>query len=311
MRFLARLLRPALPWLRLGTFVACVGAILVVLGLRHVRAEVVEAGMAFGDVLEGLGEVLPRPYVVLVNGERFFVASATLEESPSSVLDRVEGLCRAHDGGLVDAIAEGALRAGFTPPHAGEAAPVPGLLRHEGPKGGVLGCLVHDHALGLGEVTERLGRVARDGNLGHLGHVRYASVRRTKSGRSHLVMVWTDGAFFPSRAFPPAGDAPGTDLGGVGKPDGSRRALAATIESAPYGVRVYHATSVGPETLVERFESQLVGAGFARDVLSREVGARSYRRGAEEIVVSAERSHVGGGAVLSVVSSGQAGGLAP
>lgn len=311
MRFLVRLLRPALPWLRLGVFVMCVGAMLLVLGLRRVRADVVEAGMAFGDALEGLGEVLPRPYVVLVNGERLFVASATLDEAPSAVLDRVEGLCRAHDGGLVQAIVEGARREGFEPPSAGEAAPLPGLLRHEGPRGGVVGCLAQDHALGLGEITERLGRVARDGNLGHLGHVRYGSVRRTKSGRSHLVMVWTNGAFFPGRAFPPAGDAPGSDLEGAGKPQGSRRVLAAVIEGSPYGVRVYHAANAEAPALVATFEAQLVGAGFARDALSHDVGPRSYRRGVQEIVVSAERARSGAGAVLSVVSTGQAGGLAP
>lgn len=310
MRALLRLFRPALPWLRLGAFVATVGLVLTVLGLRRARAEVVEAGMAFGDALEGLGELLPRPYVVRVNGEPLFVASATVDEAPSAVLDRVEGLCRARDGGLLASIEEGARRAGFEPPHAGEAAPLPGLLRHESARGGVVGCLAHDHGLGLAEVTARLGYVARDGDLAHLGHLRYASVRRSKSGRAHLVMVWTEGSFFPGRAFPREGDAPGSDLEGAGKPEGSRRVLAATIEGAPYGVRVYHAPNGDAEALLGGFEHRLLAAGFAREGLSRQTAAHAYRRGAEEIVVSAERAR-SGGAVLSVVSMGQAGGLAP
>lgn len=311
MRILRRLLRPLLPWLRLGMFVACVGGVVLAVGLRHVRAEIVEAGMAFGDVLEGLGDVLPRPYVVLVNGERMFVAAATLEEAPSAVLDRLEGLCRAHDGGLLDAIADRARSEGFPAPTPGEAAPLPGLLRHENAQGGVAGCLAQDSALGLDAITERLGRVARDGDVGRLGNLRYASVRRTKSGRTHVVVVWTNGPFFPGRAFPPAIDAPGSDLERVGKPQGSRRVLAATIEGAPYGVRVYHAPSGEPPSTMDAFDAQLVRAGFARDALSREVGARSYRRGAEEVVVSVEGARVGTGSVLSVVSSAQAGGLAP
>jgi hypothetical protein len=124
-------------------------------------------------------------------------------------------------------------------------------------------------------------------------------------------MVWTKGAFVPGRAFPPADDAPGTDLAGAGKPQGSRRVLAAAIEGAPYAVRVYHAANAEAEGLVASFEGQLTRAGFARDALSRELGPRSYRRGAEEIVVSSERARGGSGAVLTVVSSGQASGLAP
>jgi hypothetical protein len=304
---LGRLLRPALPWLRLGAFMTGVCALLVALGVRRVRAEVVEAGMAFGDTLEGLGDVLPRPYVVNLNGERAFVASATLDESPSAALDRVEGLCRARDGGLVDSIAERARDAGFEPPAAGVALPVPGLLRHEGPKGGIVGCFAHDHALGLGEVASRLALVGKDGDLGHLGHLRYASARRTASGRTHLVVVWTNGSFVPGAAFPREGDAPGSDVVAVGKPEGSRRMLAATIEGAPYGVRVYHATNVAAPALVEGFERRLLEGGFTRDALSRDLGVRSYRRGAEELVVRGEASRHGG-AVLSVVSNGARGG---
>ncbi len=314
MRPLVRLLRPALPWLRLGVFVAFVCAGIVALGVRRVRAEIVEAGMAFGDTLEGLGDVLPRPYVVRFNGQQAFVASVTLEESPSAALDRVEGLCRAHDGGLVAALASRARDAGFSPPAPGVALPVPGMLRHDGPRGGVVGCLAHDHALGFGEVASRLSLVAKDGDLGHLGHLRYASARRTASGRTHLVVVWTDGPFVPAVAFPPEGDAPGSDVEGVGKPGEARRVLAAAIEGAPYGVRVYHAKESTEAALSDDYERRLLAGGFVRDALPEGVGGRSYRRGAEELIVRAEVSRHGG-VVLSVVTTGvrtaEGAGLAP
>ncbi len=314
MRRLLRPLRPALPWLRLGAFVACVGVAIVALGVRRVRAEIVEAGMAFGDTLEGLGDVLPRPYVVRFNGQQAFVASVTLEESPAAALDRVEGLCRARDGGLVEALAARAREAGFTPPDPGVALPVPGLIRHDGPRGGVVGCLAHDHALGVREVSSRVALVAADGDLAHLGHLRYASARRTASGRTHLVVVWTDGPFVPASAFPAEGDAPGSDVSGVGKPGGARRVLAAAIEGAPYGVRVYHAKEGAPEALADAYERRLVDGGFTRDALPEGAGGRSYRRGAEELVVRGEASRHGG-AVLSVVTVGvravEGAGLAP
>lgn len=299
---IARFVRPALPWLRLGAFVACVGVFLVALGVRRVRADIVEAGMAFGDALEGLGDVLPRPYVVNLNGERAFVASVTLEESPAAALDRVEGLCRARDGGLVESLAARAREQGFEPPEAGVALPVPGMLRHEGARGGIVGCFAHDHRLGLGEVASRLALIGKDGDLGHLGHLRYASARRTASGRTHLVVVWTNGSFVPGAAFPRGGDAPGSDVAGAGKPSGSRRVLAAAIEGAPYGVRVYHATNASGPELADDYDRRLRAGGFTRDTLTRDVAVRSYRRGAEELVVKGEASRHGG-AVLSVVST--------
>jgi len=309
MRALRTSLRAAMPWLRLGAFIACVSLGFLALGLRRVRADVLEAGLAFGDALEGLGDVLPKPYVVRFNGQQAFVASVTLEEAPGVALDRVEGLCRAHDGGLLDAIASAAAREGFTPPNPAVAVPVPGMLRHETPRGGFVGCLAQEGPSGFAAVSERLGRVAKDGDLAHLGHLRYASARRTSSGRTHLIVVWTAGSFVPRDAFPSEGDAPGSDLLAVGKPAGARRVLAAGVDGTPYGVRVYHAQASNSEAIAEQFDAQLRAGGFVRDAI-KDTHDRSYRRGAEELVVHAEAAH-GGGAVLSVVTLGQGSGHAP
>jgi hypothetical protein len=312
MTIVARALRPLLPWIRLAAFVLVVGAVFLALGVRRVRADIVEAGMAFGDTLEGLGDVLPRPYVVHLNGQRAFVASATLDESPSAALDRVEGLCRAHDGGFTDSLAEVARREGFEPPTPGAALPILGVLRTDRPSGGLIACFAQAHRLGLGEIATRVERIAADGDLGHLGHLRYASARRTASGRTHLVVVWTNGPFAPVSAFPSSGDAPGSDVAGVGKPAGTRRVLTAAIEGTPYAVRVYHTQN--DSAPLDDYGERLRAGGFAEDALSRDVGVHSYRRGAEELIVRGEPSRRGG-AVLSVVSTGvraaDSGGHAP
>ncbi len=310
MRLVRSSFRAVIPWVRLAAFLTAVSALILVVGLRRVRADILEAGLVFGDALDGLGDVLPKPYIVRFNGQQAFVAAVTLDEAPGVALDRMEGLCRAHDGGLLDAIAVAASKAGFVPPTMAVAAPVPGLLRKETARGGFVGCLGQDHHLGFAEVSERLGRVANDGNLAHLGHLRFASVRRTASGRTHLVVVWTSGSLIPREAFPANADAPGTDVAGVGKPDGSRRVLAASIDGAPYGVRVYAAHELNPDACFAQFEAKLVSGGFVRDALENTTGARSYRRGAEELVVHAEASR-DGSAILSVVSMGQGSGHAP
>ncbi len=298
------------PWLRLACFTACVSALVVFLGLRRVRAEAVEGAMAVGDSLEGLASVLPKPYSVRFNGQQAFVASATLEESVGTALDRMGGLCGAHDGGLLAAISDAAQHDGFAPPSLAEASPIPGVIRHESARGGFLACLSQDHHLGFAEVASRLSLLGKDGNLAHLGHVRFASARRTASGRTHLVVVWTEGAFFPRAAFPPGEDAPGTDLVGVGKPGGSRRVLAAAIDGAPYGVRVYHTREQDVPRVVSAFDRQLVAGGFQREILAKDPGPRAYRRGGEDLIVHAETG-ARGGILLSVVSIGHASAQVP
>lgn len=97
--------------------------------------------------------------------------------------------------------------------------------------------------------------------------------------------------------FPIDGDAPGDDLAGVPRPEGSRRVVSASVVETGHAVRIYEVARKAPpdeELRVRReaFDAQMRAAGYEPSAAVARVvdDTRLYVRGSDRIVVAFELS---------------------
>jgi hypothetical protein len=114
------------------------------------------------------------------------------------------------------------------PPPARLTAPY--LLREKGSEG-VLFCLRPRHTLSSEEVAAMVRDFAQTGNLSVLGTF-HAMYTRVRDDQLAVLSVEILEGFDPGRMFPTDGDAPGSDLTQLPRPEG-RRILSATREGQP------------------------------------------------------------------------------
>src|SRR6202034_1080860 len=94
------------------------------------------------------------------------------------------------------------------------------------------------------------------------GALHYVIVERTPgSTKTYVRRQWTDGEFVLTKMFPAEGDAPGTDLAEVSRPEGSRRILDASVSGSNFGVRVYEAPGA-PEAILAAYDRDLPTKGW-------------------------------------------------
>lgn len=98
-----------------------------------------------------------------------------------------------------------------------------------------------------------------------------------------------------TEAFPKEGDAPGDDLPGVPRPEGSRRTISANIVETGHAVRIYELPrKAEPSEEIrlrrEAVDQQMRAAGFQPSAAVAKVldDTRLYVRGSDRIVVSVE-----------------------
>jgi hypothetical protein len=109
-----------------------------------------------------------------------------------------------------------------------------------------------------------------------------------------VIAAWTEGPFRFGALFPKgAGDAPGSDPSGAPRPDGSRRLLTASLESVPYGVRVYDAPGPAADVLAA-YDRAMPASGWSpvagvADGLARAGRpGRAYAREGVDLLVFAD-----------------------
>src|SRR5262245_50331573 len=94
--------------LRLSIYLACVFALLSLLALRSLRADMREAAYALGRQLADLPELTRGADVVLLNGARLHHSRTTTTDSVPVVLNRIEAHCNRSRGPLDRALDEAA-----------------------------------------------------------------------------------------------------------------------------------------------------------------------------------------------------------
>jgi hypothetical protein len=210
---------------------------------ERVVAQVEQAAFDLGARLVlALGDVVSAPQAIAVNGQSLWVASKTTPLSVSEALDRFDAHCVSGARSLSADLApiEAAATASTAPelPSLGQRALI---RRAELPgRGGQLVCLAPSEPLsGFVDLGERLGAVFTTGELGALGELRYMQARPRAEGGSHVVSVWSAGAFNLFDALPRDTDVPGDDPERAPRPPEATRILSASIPGRSYAIASY------------------------------------------------------------------------
>ncbi len=218
-----------------------------VIATKQVYGEVSNAALGFGDQLLHIdenavaGEVGGDFYKLNVNGLPINISSGTsTTRSLTYLLDFYEDACKSHADGLVDQFQDmqGTLGKSELPKPDGFKGF--GTLRGEQGRRGYVVCFAEGRDMSDTDKLTVSGEAAKDWDIGKLGDLRYVAVQDVGNA-THVVAAWTHGPFELKKIFPKEGDAPGEDIPGAPRPDGSRRTLTAAAEGAPFGMVVYEA----------------------------------------------------------------------
>jgi hypothetical protein len=232
---------------------------------ERAAAQVEQASFDLGARLVlALGEVVSVPQAIAVNGQSLWVASKTTPLSVSEALDRFDAHCVSGARALSTDLAQlEAAKASTAPelPSLGQRALI---RRAELPgRGGQLVCLAPNEPLsGFVELGERLGTLFATGELGALGELRYVQARPRAEGGSHVVSVWSAGAFNLFDALPRDTDVPGHDPERAPRPPEATRILSASIPGRSYAIASYVSRRSAAE-LAAYYASEMPKEGWA------------------------------------------------
>lgn len=203
------------------------------------------------------------PRVFRVNGETIHATTGSSERGVAEMLDWYEGMCLERDAGLTEQVR--AIAEANPNDHRSERvlrfSPV--IRREVGAEAGVVACLdLGEDRRSPPEILQAAQRFRETRDLHELGDVRYLYARRTASGRTQFISVWTEGAFNVDNALPSEGDAPGEDLATVPRAPGSRRVLSAYEE--------------GRDERYYRYDGSTMTAWELEAFFTRELGANGW-----------------------------------
>ena len=277
---------------RVAAYLIFVFAALGLLAARSVYGDVGESSMIVGRELSGMKDLLGGSHLVQLNGEQIFVSEATVPGTVKGVLDRFEQLCRKDSHGLDLAVAdpEHAFPEGMTKLIAGVGPAGLGILRREEGGDGALGCLAQPGS-GVTDLSRRLISFSQSLDLGDVGKLRYVYVKPSSAGRVQVITAWTDGSFRVGRLVPANGqETPGSDPTAAPRPEHATRLLTASVDKAPYGLRIYDVAAPLADALRDYDAGMARGGWSAADAVSHEApNARAYSRGGVDVLLFAER----------------------
>jgi hypothetical protein len=232
----------------------------------HVSAQIGESSLALGERLaQSLGAVVSEPQALVVNGQNVWVASKTTPLSVSEALDRFDAHCVSTSQALGAGLDGLELESGAPGPRQSSLAGQRWLIRRgELPgKGGQLVCLAPTEPLtGFLDLGERLGTFFETGELGSIGELRYVRATPRAEGGSHVITVWSAGAFNLLDALPHDGDVPGDDPDRAPRPPESTRLLSARVPDRGFAVYSYASNRSAAE-LLQFYAAEMTKVGWA------------------------------------------------
>lgn len=303
-------LLPSARSLRLTAYSAVAFAVLSLISERLLHAELGEAALAFGSELGGLVELTRDTETLVLDGARFHHARVVLAEPASAALDQLEHECDARPGSLALALRELAGRAGIALERYHVSAPARrGVLRYERDGRGTLVCFEAAPEIEARSLAEQVRAFSLDGDLSSFGHVRYAYVEPSSSGKIRITSIWSDDALSLSALFPASGDARGTDPHVLPRPPGMRRTLSAGAERLPLGVWLYSGTA-SHDAVLAFYEPWFAAHGFHRVASAVSLGASAYLRGDGLQAFVSVATEEDGHTTVSLVEAGMTDGYA-
>ena len=239
---------------------AYLSATMLVFGLftmRRAKAEFKDHTLVLGRQMMELAKAQNHGVTKLkFNGQTMYLGNSTTEDSPSAVLDRYEGHCKANPGqpsaGWEQLEKQTGKKADDAP-----AIVKSGVVRGGDDKEGTVVCFVRGPET-KPTTQEAFTSLMQTGSLGSLGELRYAYVSKSeKSGKSLVLTAWTDSTF---NLYDLIGDAdkdsPGADFDGIPRVPSSIRTMSAYAEGTPYGVNVYR-TSDAPSKVLAYYDKEM------------------------------------------------------
>lgn len=285
-------------WQSALVWVSAVGMGSLALGAPLARASVEDAALRGGlELLEQLGPtVIGAPQAVELNGQRIWLASKVTPLPVAEVLAGVERGCSR-----------------FT----SSVAKLPESLRSLLPRdSGLLSTRGGDSLAQLAcfegnsqskSLFERAKAFVASGDLASFGSARYVVARRDADARNtHVLALWTEGAFNLRTLFPATGDADGSDSALVSRPARSVRILCAQRRDSAGGIRVYR-TPEPQRGVLDALSKELEQKGFAAASLPAGRGsddlaawARAYFKDGVGVILSASDG-LGDGTTVSII----------
>lgn len=251
-------------WLRVFAYANAVGIVCAFFSVRFARAEVIDNALVVGRQMTELAQSSKnQALAVRMNGQQVVYASQLSHDSPEAILDRYERLCKENAAQSPEDWKD--LGAKAQPSAGKDIAETGGTMRGGSKDEGTVMCFVRS-STSKPKIGEALAAFQATGELGALGQLRYAYVRKTKKGATHVLAMWTMDKFNVMEMFPETGDAPGEDFAELPRPADSRRLFSVQIAGAPYGLNVYESNE-DPTVLANAIDERLTKNGwFAIDI---------------------------------------------
>ena len=248
--------------LRLWIYFSTVAVISVFFALRTASANIERQAEDLGrKLLQRLGPlVLGEPQALRVNGQDLFMTSTVTPLSPPEVIERMNKYCRAHSGNPGLGIGElpRALKGKQLDPELQDPA---AWLTTKGPVDDELGqiaCFARDDEKGF---LDRFKAFMETDDLASFGDFRYLVARKTESGKTHVLTLWTEGRFNIFKMFPETGDGGGRDSPHAPRPNNAVRLLSAEASGGSYGLRTYESQDK-PDRVLSFYDERMKLRGF-------------------------------------------------
>jgi hypothetical protein len=139
-----------------------------------------------------------------------------------------------------------------------------------------------------------------------LHRVRYTLANRRDDGSIAVTTVVNASSTPLNELFPVEGDAPGSDLEGVARPENSRRTMTAVVGRGEHAVRVYE-SPLALEPAVTSYDRRMAALGYATTGSLDD--ARMYRKDGRSFVASFRGTT--GGSTVALMPFGSFGSFGP
>jgi hypothetical protein len=116
-----------------------------------------------------------------------------------------------------------------------------------------------------------------------LPRVRYTLAYRVNDAATSVTTVVSPSTTGLAEMFPAEGDAPGSDLAAIARPERARRTLTALVGTNDHSVRVYE-SPLSTEAAAQSYDAAMTGLGYATTASLAD--ARMYRRDGRSVAVS-------------------------
>jgi hypothetical protein len=287
---------------RLATFCTGVITALLVVGASRARGDVGEKMIALGRELMPLADLIKGAQRATVNGQTLYIATAMTDESLPQVLDRYEAHCREHTGGFAEEFAAVPQR---VQDEMAKRAPAAwsqrlGIVREQKDGEGMVVCIAQPDDDGIRGFARRVTQFLDDGELSHLGNMRYAYVQKMETGRTHVLTTFTEGSFNIYRVVGTDDVHPREELAGVPLPANATTPMTFRMEGMPYAVQSF-ATPETPDQVAAYYLRELPLRGWERVAGPGDLfGNLVMRRNGVTLLVTALQIEEGGQSHVAV-----------